>query len=460
VVGGYAGEDFHVIDVETANIRRLQMPRDESLMSVAWSPDGKHIAAGTFGHSVPVMDAKGRLEFFLEGHSGSAWWVDWSRDSSRLLTGSDDGTAKVWELTPQGATEVQTLSARAGAITGVAFSPDGARVMTRSDQRVMDVWDVGPTGGAEIANIADAAQLVSFLQDGRHVTTSGRDGSLSTLDLQTGEQVHRRIGWFDPPRGLFEGYVFNRDGSAVAIMDIVPQEFTTLRDVETGATLYTKPGFPAPVDWSPDGRFLAVNDDDGIAILDASGRQVGDLRPEGFTIGEGLLFGPGGLVAIPGVKIWDWRRDVIVAELPVPTDHEAMRFDADGSRIAIGTAETTIWDVRNERLLATLPSSQVMPNDLAFSPDGSRLAEADPDGSVRIYDTGSGEEVLVLQGHDDAGQVAFSPDGSMLATQGDGILRIWALDIDDLLQIARREVTRSLTDEECRQYLHVDSCPS
>jgi hypothetical protein len=47
----------------------------------------------------------------------------------------------------------------------------------------------------------------------------------------------------------------------------------------------------------------------------------------------------------------------------------------------------------------------------------------------------------------------------MLATVGDGMMRIWALDIDDLLQIARREVTRSLTDEECSRYLHVDRCP-
>ena len=73
---------------------------------------------------------------------------------------------------------------------------------------------------------------------------------------------------------------------------------------------------------------------------------------------------------------------------------------------------------------------------------------------------GSGEEVLVLDGDEEGGQIAFSPDGSMLATVGGGIARIWALDIDDLLGIARENVTRSLTDEECRQYLHVDPCPA
>jgi hypothetical protein len=47
----------------------------------------------------------------------------------------------------------------------------------------------------------------------------------------------------------------------------------------------------------------------------------------------------------------------------------------------------------------------------------------------------------------------------MLATVGGDLARVWALDVDDLLEIARKEVTRSLTDEECRQYLHVESCP-
>ena len=59
-----------------------------------------------------------------------------------------------------------------------------------------------------------------------------------------------------------------------------------------------------------------------------------------------------------------------------------------------------------------------------------------------------------------ARSVAFSPDGSLLASVDGTTVRVWALDIEELLAIARRNVTRSLTDEECRQYLHVDACPA
>jgi WD40 repeat protein len=79
---------------------------------------------------------------------------------------------------------------------------------------------------------------------------------------------------------------------------------------------------------------------------------------------------------------------------------------------------------------------------------------------VRLFDAGSGAELQVLphRGVFEVGKLVFSPDGSMLASSADDGIRVWALDIDDLLEIARRNVTRSLSDEECRQYFHVAAC--
>jgi Tol biopolymer transport system component len=137
-------------------------------------------------------------------------------------------------------------------------------------------------------------------------------------------------------------------------------------------------------------------------------------------------------------------------------------FDPTGPRIALsgsdGVAE--IWDVESGERLAVLAGPPGGVKGLAFSPDGSRIAAASVDGLVRLFDAETGAPELRLRGSGCAVEgVAFSPDGRKLASTSwcDGV-RVWALDIDDLLEIARREAGRSLTDEECRQYLHVDEC--
>jgi WD40 repeat protein len=57
--------------------------------------------------------------------------------------------------------------------------------------------------------------------------------------------------------------------------------------------------------------------------------------------------------------------------------------------------------------------------------------------------------------------VMFSPDGTrLLSASRDTTARVYALSIEDLIELARAHLTRQLTDQECQQYLHVNACPS
>ena len=98
-----------------------------------------------------------------------------------------------------------------------------------------------------------------------------------------------------------------------------------------------------------------------------------------------------------------------------------------------GIAE--IWDVESGERLAVMAGPPGGVKDLAFSPDGSRVATASVDGQVRLFDAKTGAQQLSLPGSGcEVKGVAFSPDGTKLASTSwcDGV-RIWALDIDDLL---------------------------
>ena len=80
---------------------------------------------------------------------------------------------------------------------------------------------------------------------------------------------------------------------------------------------------------------------------------------------------------------------------------------------------------------------------------------------ARVWEAATGQELLTLEGHKDwVWSVAWSPDGKRLAAAGeDGVVQLYAIDIELLMLLARSRVTRNLTLKECRKYLHLDEIP-
>ena len=99
---------------------------------------------------------------------------------------------------------------------------------------------------------------------------------------------------------------------------------------------------------------------------------------------------------------------------------------------------------------------------MAWSPDGKWLATASRDNTAKVWDAGTGEELLTLIGHTARIlSVAWSPDGKRLATGSeDRTVQVYAMDIHDLMELARQRVTAHPSEEGCKRYLHVDKCPA
>jgi hypothetical protein len=129
---------------------------------------------------------------------------------------------------------------------------------------------------------------------------------------------------------------------------------------------------------------------------------------------------------------------------PVPAAEEALR-----------------QAILSSQVRATLRGHKDTVYGVAFSPDGKRLATASWDRTAKVWDAESGKELLTLRGHSNfVDGVAFSPDGKRLATaSGDSTVQVYALDLRELLNLARSRVTRTFTAQECQRYFQSETCP-
>jgi WD40 repeat protein/tetratricopeptide (TPR) repeat protein len=104
-------------------------------------------------------------------------------------------------------------------------------------------------------------------------------------------------------------------------------------------------------------------------------------------------------------------------------------FSPDGTRLASASYDKTIrvWNVATGRLLATLAGHSGNVTHVAFSPDGASLASANSDKTVRLWDVATAQPLAVLEGHTGlVSHLAFSPDGARLASAGwDRTIRLW-----------------------------------
>lgn len=415
--------------------------------SVAISPDGKILATASGDKTVKLWNAATGAEVAtLTGHEGAALVLTFSADSKRLFAGSDEtGIALAWEIATG---KILFRFSGQGAIVGVdsiAASPDGTRLATGEFDATVKIWDaqvVTGTANLLMTLFGHASQVVSvaYSSNGKMLASAGEDGTIKLWDAFTGKELLTLSGHTSGVMGVIfsaDGnhlYSASRDG-AVRIWNSSPNagsEWFNLAD-------HTDRVFG--VAYRPDGAQLATWSWDGTVKVwgAANGDLLRTLKHENTVNGGNVAYSPDGkrLAIISGktATVFDVQSGVERFTLPAFTSEAIeVRFSSDGTHLALASNDgwVRICDSATGKQIiefTTIPS----PNggqlwQIAFSPDGQRLASANSDG-VHVWNVATGKKLLSFTGHGAglrASGVAFSADGKWVASAGnDAAVRVW-----------------------------------
>ncbi len=394
----------------------------------SFSPDGSRLA-GYVGNDIKIWDAvTGRELLTLIGHRNWVMGLAFSPDGSTLASTSKDGSVKIWSLAP-GNESTAVSSPVTGFGTRVAFSPDGKQFLTNGSDGKGHAWNT-QTGRLQFTVHGNAADVISLAvsPDGKIFATGSMDGKLVLWDASSGNELLSLAAHEAGIRDL----AFSPDSHLVATGSF--DGTARIWDTATGKLLQEITGHRSQhqdlvlgVAFSPDGKTLATSSTDRTAM-------IWDVKT-----GNRLFTLQGHTLGIPDIA-----------------------FSPDGSTIATGSGDGTaiLWDAKTGSRQFTLTGHTAGISSVQFSPDGRLLATGSDDNTAKLWDVRTGEDVLTLPGSQGGVTgVAFDPGGTHIMVAGhDGIVRLFLLQIDDLLTLARSRVTRSLTNEECKKYLHVPQC--
>ena len=441
--------------------------------SVAFSPDGSTLASASGGGKIVLWDVAAREEMRTIIADANAGWVSsvaFSPDGSTLASGTSTGTVVMQNVLSE---NIDQRFPHTSEPSSVVFSHDGATLVASSTDGRIELWDTSQwlrprPFGLEIISgdgqqgrpgVVLARPLIVEVRDQygnplpdapvTFTVTAGNGtlgGKFTTERAVT--DTHGRVEVFLTPGpnpgantvgvslGERELATFRAEGVGTGV--IVREEEIRTWHLPDGAIARlgkgTISGSDRAVDFSRDGRYLAVASTIGVWVYEVATSRALALLPTRGPV-YSVAFSPDGATLASAlnhdrIELWQVQTGARIGtlhrqSLSIPL----VVFSSDGATLASGSRDGTVllWDVASQEEIAVLEGHTGRVRSVAFTPDGRTLASGSDDETIKLWDVSTREEIASLKGHtENVNSVAFSPDGTTLASGSeDATIKLW-----------------------------------
>lgn len=404
------GKQVSVIDTRAGYVR-----------SVAWHPDGHQLVSTHHGH-IRLWGVDGTKGILLEGHDGIVCSASWSPDGKLLASSSWDRTVRLWKTD---GTAIQVIGGLHGHANWVSWGPNGSWLM------------VGFNSAIRLFNVDGSlrSELLSLYPVRSVLWRPG--GEQFAANVGTAEDFYVGIwtvGTASPQilSGLMEAplsFDWSPNGEQLVLGGAGPAIRLCQLD-GTGGRIIDANGSAGRVAWSPNGRQIAARRNGGVVQL---WNVNGELGPEFHMRATTLAWSPSGekLAAVgsgDAIKIWsaDGRSE---RTFKVEQRFHAVAWKPDGTQLATGSyydGTIFVWNMRGQ-LSHLLRGHANRTKCISWSADNNWIVSGATDARLHVWKA-DGTLFRVLNGHrgEYGRTIAWHPYNSQFLTSGnDGTIRLW-----------------------------------